>query len=228
MWRMMAFALLGCAAVELPVAGDWMPHDGAWTCCGALIGIATAALGATGATGRCIRNHMLLCTVAVSVGVTLDFLRVPAQALLDLCSSRATSNDWVVDAVREHCRWFPATMLAMIAAIVLPHLRRQSVVRAGTFVAALSGMAFDFVLMAVTMSACMRAIRSLAIGERVPWSAGGIVCAMLVGMLLFTLVRVALRHGGCALLAAVVAPHDRNGPTGAARARAGSDDALQR
>ncbi|MEO5624591.1 MAG: hypothetical protein ABIQ70_01110 [Dokdonella sp.] len=195
--RVAAVSVLGYVVMELPVAGNPMQGSGTWTCCGVLICVAIELLGAAGAIGRCVRRDMLPCAVAISVGISLDFLRVPPQALLDLCSTRGTSSDGWLDAIDDHCRWFPLTMLAMVIAIVLPRLCRLPLQRAGYarwVIAGMCGVAFDLVIMALAMTACMTAVRKIAAIGRVPWVAGGVVCAMLVGMLAFTLARALLQR----------------------------------
>ncbi|MEO5558743.1 MAG: hypothetical protein ABIO49_03220 [Dokdonella sp.] len=195
--RMAAVALLGYVVVTLPVVGNPMQGSGTWTGCGVLICVGIELLGAAGAIGCCVRRDMLPCAAAISVGITLDFLRVPPQALLDLCSTRGATSDGWLDTIGDHWRWFPLTMLAMVIAIVLPHLCRLSSKRArfaGRVVAGLGGIAVDLVIMAVVMTACMSAMRNLAAMAGVSWVAGGVVCAMLVGMLAFTLVRALLQR----------------------------------
>ncbi|MEO7325084.1 MAG: hypothetical protein ABIW82_09685 [Dokdonella sp.] len=195
--RVAAVTLLGYGVMELPLAGNPMQGSGIWTSCGVLICVATELLGAAGAIGRCVRSDMLPCAAAIGVGITLDFLRVPPQAVLDLCSTRGASGYGWIDVIRDHCRWFPVTMLAMVIAIVLPRLRGPLLKRtgyAGRVIAGLSGVAFDLVIMAIAMAACMSAMRKLAAVERLPWVAGGVICAMLVGMLAFTLARALLRR----------------------------------
>lgn len=195
--RMAAVAVLGYVVVALPVVGNPMQDSGTWTCCGVLICVVIELLGAAGAIGRCVRRDMLPCASAISIGITIDFLRVPPQALLDLCSIRAAGANGWLDAIGDHWRWFPVTMLSMVIAIVLPRLCRPSSKRAGDsgrVVAGLGGIAFDLVIMALVMTACMSAMRNLAAMAGVSWVAGGVVCAMLVGMLAFTLTRAVLQR----------------------------------
>ena len=195
--RMAVVALLGYVVVALPVVGNPMQDSGIWTCCSVLICVVIELLGGAGAIGRCVRRDMLPCATAISVGITIDFLRVPPQALLDLCSIRAAGVDGWLDAIGDHWRGFPVTMLTMVIAMVLPHLCRLSSKRAGyagRIVAALGGVAFDLVIMAVVMTACMSAMRNLAAMAGVSWVAGGVVCAMLVGMWAFTFTRAVLQR----------------------------------
>jgi hypothetical protein len=193
--RIALFAMLGCLIVFVPTLGQPQQDRWFWVSVGALVCAAMEFAAQLGAPLRC-RDHVLLpCLAAILAGVSLDFLRVSPQALLDLCSARIATSSFGWYALSEHGRWFPATTLAMFAAIAWPRLRAwrmRDAVAVGAATLAIV-IVSEFAAMAIAMSAAMASTRAFAMQVRVSWEAAALVCAMLVGMGAFFLARRAIR-----------------------------------
>ncbi len=187
--RVLLFALLGFAAGDLPVLVHGAQTSWVWSCCSAIACGAARYAAAAWRLHRCVRGTMLFCIVVTSAGAALDFSRVPPEAILYLCGAGQSAGfGW--DQLLGHLRWFPVTMMAMLALIVfrrggVPHGARRG--RTGAALLTALRIALEFGAMSVLMALGMSAMEKLALGLGVPWVANGMVCAMLTGMLAFLL-----------------------------------------
>lgn len=147
---------------------------------------------------------MLRCMAAIGLGTTLDFMVVPPQAILDMCSTRGAAGLWsgIADALFAHLKWFPLTVLAMLALVAAQHIhgwRAEPTSRAVATLRATCRTALDFSAMLATMAVSMMALRSLALALGLPWTANALVSTMLLSMLAFLLLR-----GWCAVTMAAL------------------------
>ncbi|WP_423383079.1 hypothetical protein [Burkholderia sp. LMG 32019] len=195
----MAFAILGYLACDLPTRLHGAPSSWIWSGIGAfacgMAGYATKS----GAPGRCARRSMLWCMAAICAGLTLDAMRAPLEAILDICGGTLDAGAmW--NTLVLHLQWFPMSMLAMLALLILRETDRQdrhrrSAVR--VLVRAPVRVALEFAGMLLVMALGMTAIKALAVGLGLRWDTSGVAFAMLVSMLAFYALsdRAALAEG---------------------------------
>ncbi|WP_143751027.1 hypothetical protein [Burkholderia sp. HI2714] len=181
----MAFALLGYLACDLPTRLHGAPSSWIWNGVGAMVcGIAGYSMKG-GASGGCARRAMLQCMAAICAGLTLDAIRSPVEAILDICGGTLDAGAmW--NTLVLHLQWFPMSMLAMLALLILREAdrkdgQRRSTVRA--LVRTPARVALEFAAMLLVMALGMTAIRALALGLGLRWDTSGVAVAMLVSML---------------------------------------------
>ncbi|MBA9831751.1 hypothetical protein D7S91_24550 [Burkholderia contaminans] len=152
-----------------------------------------------GLSGGCARRAMLLCTGAIGAGLTLDAMRSPVDAILDICGgtldARAMWNTLVL-----HLQWFPMSMLAMLALLILREADRKDRRRRGAasmLVVVPVRVALEFAGMQLVMALGMTAIRASAFAAGLRWDTSGVAVSMLASMLAFdALSDRAARAGG--------------------------------
>ncbi|VWB60274.1 hypothetical protein BLA6860_02796 [Burkholderia lata] len=183
----LAFALLGFLACDLPTRLHGAPSSWIWNGIGAIAcGIAGYSTR-SGSPGRCARRSMLWCMAAICAGLTLDAMRSPLEAILDICGGTLDAGAmW--NTLVLHLQWFPMSMLAMLALLIRREAdrkvgHRRSTVRA--LVRAPVRVALEFAAMLLVMALGMTAIKALAFGTGLRWDTSGVAVAMLVSMLAF-------------------------------------------
>ncbi|NHV28813.1 hypothetical protein [Burkholderia sp. D-99] len=183
----MAFAILGYLACDLPTRLHGAPSSWIWSGIGALACGMAGYATKSGAPGRCARRSMLWCMAAICAGLTLDAMRAPLEAILDICGGTLDAGAMWSTLVL-HLQWFPMSMLAMLALLILREADRQdrhrrSAVR--VLVRASVRVALEFAGMLLVMALGMTAIKGLAVGLGLRWDTSGVAFSMLVSMLAF-------------------------------------------
>ncbi|ORT79675.1 hypothetical protein B7G54_36460 [Burkholderia puraquae] len=183
----MAFAFFGFLTCDLPTRLHGAPSSWTWNGIGALAcGIAGYATR-SGAPGRCARRSMLGCMAAICAGLTLDAMRSPLDAILNICGGTLDAGAmW--NTLVLHLQWFPMSMLAMLALLILREADRKDPHRRSTArvpVRAPVRVALEFAAMLVVMALGMTAIKALAFSLGLRWDTSGVAFAMLVSMLAF-------------------------------------------
>ncbi|VWD06885.1 hypothetical protein BLA39750_02953 [Burkholderia lata] len=183
----MAFALLGFLACDLPTRLHGAPPSWIWSGIGAMAcGVVGYSTG-SGSPGRCARRSMLWCMAAICAGLTLDAMRSPLDAILNLCGGTLEAGAmW--NTLVLHLQWFPMSMLAMLALLIRREADRRGGHRRSTvrvLVRAAVRVALECAAMLLVMALGMTAIKALALGLGLRWDTGGVAVAMLVGMLAF-------------------------------------------
>lgn len=187
--RVLLFGLLGYAAGDLPVMLHGAPTFWIWSCLGALVGAAAESLATAWPAARCTRAPMAACMAAVSAGAAFDFMIVPPEAMVSLCSN-ALSRGMSSDLLMAHLRWFPATALAMLVLLAVPRLsvlKTVSTSRSRALLLMPVLIALEFCAMLVLMTLGMDALKVLAQIAGLPWTANGMVAAMMASMWVFFL-----------------------------------------
>lgn len=130
---------------------------------------------------------MLWCMAAICAGLTLDAMRSPLDAILNICGGTLDAGAmW--NAIVLHLQWFPMSMLAMLALLILREAdrtdrHRRSSVR--VLVRAPVRVALGFAGMLLVMALGMTAIKALALSLGLRWDTSGVAVSMLVSMLAF-------------------------------------------
>ncbi|WP_175970580.1 hypothetical protein [Burkholderia sp. BCC0322] len=183
----LAFAFLGFLTCDLPTRLQGVPSGWIWNGIGAIAcGIAGYSTR-SGSPGRCARRSMLWCMAAICTGLTLDAMRSPLDAVLNLCGGTLDAGAmW--NSLVLHLQWFPMSMLAMLALLIRREVdrkagHRRSTVRA-RFLAPVR-VALELAAMLLVMALGMSAIKALAFGMGLRWDTNGVAVAMLVSMLAF-------------------------------------------
>ncbi|TCW84380.1 hypothetical protein C5O80_15225 [Burkholderia sp. SRS-46] len=141
---------------------------------------------------------MLWCMPAICAGLTLDAMRSPLDAILNIFGGTLEA-DAVWNTLVLHLRWFPMSMLAMLALLILREADRKDRLRRNTvrvLVLAPVRVAPEFAAMLLVMALGMTAIKALAFSLGLRWDTSGVAFAMLVSMLAFYALsnRAALRE----------------------------------
>ncbi|MPV68469.1 hypothetical protein [Burkholderia sp. BE17] len=183
----MAFAILGYLACDLPTRLHGAPSSWTWNGIGAIAcGIAGYSTR-SGSPGRCARRSMLGCMAAVGAGLTLDAMRSPVDAILDICGGTLDAGAmW--NTLVLHLQWFPMSMLAMLALLILREADRKDRHRRSTvrmLVRAPVRVALGFAGMLLVMALGMTAIKASAFSLGLRWDTSGVAVSMLVSMLAF-------------------------------------------
>lgn len=183
----MAFAILGYLACDLPTRLHGAHSSWIWNGIGAIAcGIAGYSTS-SGAPGRCARRSMLWCMAAICAGLTLDAMRSPLDAILDICGGTLDAGAmW--NTLVLHLQWFPMSMLAMLALLIRREADRKERHRRGTvrvLVRAPVRVALGFAGMLLVMALGMTAIKASAFSLGLRWDTSGVAVSMLVSMLAF-------------------------------------------
>ncbi|WP_278647566.1 hypothetical protein [Burkholderia lata] len=183
----LAFALLGFLACDLPTRLHGAPSSWIWNGIGAVAcGIAGYSTR-SGSPGRCARRSMLWCMAAICAGLTLDAMRSPLDAILNICGGTLDAGTmW--NTLVLHLQWFPMSMLAMLALLIRREADRQGAHRRSTvraLVRAPVRVALEFAAMLLVMALGMTAIKASAFSLGLRWDTSGVAVAMLVSMLAF-------------------------------------------
>lgn len=202
------FALLGWAASDMPALLHGARTSWIWSGLSMLVCVAAERMTTRWPVRHCSRLAMLSCMAAIGLGMTLDFLMVPPEAVVDLCSGRPPSGFWngIAFSAYEHLRWFPVTLLAMFALVAVEHVCAWRCDRPGQAMATLRAgclIALEFGAMLAAMAFSMAALRSLALEFRWPWTANAMASVMLVSMLACLLLRAWSSVAATAALTAV-------------------------
>ncbi|GHD60810.1 hypothetical protein [Jeongeupia chitinilytica] len=184
-WRVLLLAALGALVLDLPVRLHGASAAWSWTVLGSLACAAIEAAVALRVLPPCRRSAMLACLAAVGVGTWLDFSRIAPEALLSFCTTSAAA-DWL-GLPLEHLRWFPFTALLMLAVVV------QERVDGRFALPALGWVMVEFAAMLLVMALGMVAFKGLALSLGLPWVANGMVGAMLLSMLAFSLLHAGIQ-----------------------------------
>ncbi|WP_155633970.1 hypothetical protein [Burkholderia cepacia] len=183
----LAFAALGYLACDLPTRLHGAASSWIWNGIGALACGVAGYSTRGGSPGRCARRSMLWCLAAICAGLTLDAMRAPLEAILDICGGTLDAGAmW--NMLVLHLQWFPMSMLAMLALLIRREAdredrHRRSPVRA--LVRASARVALAFAGMLLVMALGMTAIRAMAFSVGLRWDTSGVAFAMLVSMLAF-------------------------------------------
>ncbi|WP_152601881.1 MULTISPECIES: hypothetical protein [Burkholderia] len=119
--------------------------------------------------------------------MTLDALRAPLDAILDICGGTLAA-DAVWNMLVLHLRWFPMSMLAMLMLLILREAERTDRRRRGTMrvlVVPPVRVALEAAAMLLVMALGMTAIKAVAFSLGMRWDTSGVAFAMLVSMLAF-------------------------------------------
>lgn len=183
----LAFATLGYLACDLPTRLHGAPSSWIWNGIGALACGVAGYSTRGGSPGRCARRSMLWCMAAICAGLTLDAMRAPLEAILDICGGTLdTGAMW--NMLVLHLQWFPMSMLAMLALLIRREADRKDGHRRGpvsVLVRAPVRVALEFAGMLLVMALGMTAIRAIAYSVGLRWDTSGVAFAMLVSMLAF-------------------------------------------
>lgn len=195
----MAFALLGYLACDLPTRLHGAPSSWIWNGIGAMVCAIAGYSMQGGLSGGCARRAMLLCTGAIGAGLTLDAMRSPVDAILDICGGTLDAGAmW--NTLVLHLQWFPMSMLAMLALLIVREADRKDRRRRGAasmLVVVPVRVALEFAGMQLVMALGMTAIRASAFAAGLRWDTSGVAVSMLASMLAFdALSDRAARAGG--------------------------------
>ncbi|UVE70509.1 hypothetical protein L2Y90_32330 (plasmid) [Burkholderia pyrrocinia] len=183
----MAFAILGYLACDLPTRLHGAPSSWTWNGIGAIACGFAGYSTRSGSPGRCARRSMLGCMAAVCAGLTLDTMRSPVDAILDICGGTLDAGAmW--NTLVLHLQWFPMSMLAMLALLILREVDRKDRHRRSTvrvLVRAPVRVALGFAGMLLVMALGMTAIKASAFSLGLRWDTSGVAVSMLVSMLAF-------------------------------------------
>jgi hypothetical protein len=180
-------AALGYAAVELP--GMLAGSSGFW-----LWGVLGATVVAiTGLSNRQDRkaphgdNSWLVCTAATIGGVCFDFLATPPEMLLSQCGGGLAALR--ADSVATQLWYYPATLVMSLVALAVPRLASWLTLHRSTKIwrsfAALLPVGVDVCAMLALMVLGMAMTQWAAQKAGLPWTADGMVTAMLGSMMVF-------------------------------------------
>ncbi|RQT28654.1 hypothetical protein DF037_15915 [Burkholderia contaminans] len=140
-----------------------------------------------GVSGGCARRAMLQCVGAIGAGLTLDAIRSPVDAILGICGGTLDAGAmW--NMLVLHLQWFPMSMLAMLALLILREADRKDRRRRGAasmLVAVPVRVALEFAGMQLVMALGMTAIRASAFVAGLRWDTSGVAVSMLASMLAF-------------------------------------------
>ncbi|KEZ05870.1 hypothetical protein GQ57_10720 [Burkholderia sp. MSh2] len=181
------FALLGYLTCDLPTRLHGASPGWFWPCIGAIACGFAGYSTRDGSSGRCARRSMLRCMAAICAGLTLDALRAPLDAILDICGGTLAA-DAVWNMLVLHLRWFPMSMLAMLMLLILREAERTDRRRRGTMrvlVVPPVRVALEAAAMLLVMALGMTAIKAVAFSLGMRWDTSGVAFAMLVSMLAF-------------------------------------------
>ncbi|WP_157655564.1 hypothetical protein [Burkholderia ubonensis] len=184
---MMSFALLGYVACDLPTRLQDSYSSWTWNCAGALACAIAGYMSGSGPSGRCARRSMRWCIAAVCVGLTLDAMRTPIDAILNVCGG-ALDTGVVWNTLTLHLRWFPVSTSAMLAVVLLHHAGRLNMIRLDKVrvaAKALARIGIEIAAMLLAMTAGMAATQATAFSLGLRWDASGVAFAMLASMLAF-------------------------------------------
>lgn len=183
----MAFAILGYLTCDLPTRLHGAPSSWIWNGIGAIACGMAGYSTRSGSPGRCARRSMLWCMAAICAGLTLDAMRSPVDAMLDICGGTLDAGAmW--NTLVLHLQWFPMSMLAMLALLILREADRKDRHRRSTvrvLVRAPVRVTLEFAGMLLVMALGMTAIKALAFGLGLRWDTSGVAVSMLVSMLGF-------------------------------------------
>lgn len=185
--RIAAFATTGWLVCWLPALLQSSTTFWGWN---ALSAMGLAWFGAARAS-RGTSQHsflmLIMCPLALCLALSTDFSRCYPEAVLNLCGQSFSLNAWIL-----HTRFFPlttATML-MLSILTLPGDRE----RPGELAWRIVDQAASAAVMLIAMEISAMLLQRWSRLAHWPWTANGLVCAMLLGMTLYHLTAQTLRQ----------------------------------